>query len=407
MAVLTSPRRLWLLGTKAFAGFNDDNCTQMAAAIAYYVLFAAVPLAMVAFSIFGIVLQDEETLETATERIEEAFNVGSSEVTIDLAPEAAARIEGERGAEAVREVEEALVELNTTDELEDERAALAEEIERGEEVTIAGVALAGEDLQVSSGNIVSEALNDVVIASTSLGLIGLLAFAYSGTVMFMAIRRALDIIWGAPVKRPFFQQKLMDFAMLFGLIFLLAVTVAITVTLRTLGNESLDALPFMPSDDGLLWDAVSFGVPWAMAVVLFLLLYRYVPNAPTHFRDVWPGAVLAATLFEGLQFGYSIYVANFSTYDVVYGALGAVLLFMFFVFLASCFVLYGAEVAVEYPKVARGAYDDEAGSQESISLQERGKRAIVGLFVPVGEKERAPSAPVDDKVGDGKEGTKQ
>jgi hypothetical protein len=56
---------------------------------------------------------------------------------------------------------------------------------------------------------------------------------------------------------------------------------------------------------------------------------------------------------------------------------------MFFVYLASYFILYGAEIAVVYPKVMRDEYDDGEEAAGRLSLPQMAWRAVRGLFVPV------------------------
>ena len=51
-------QRVWLIIKHTWRGYNRDNCNQLAAAIAYYVLFSIVPLAIVAVFLFGLVLRD-------------------------------------------------------------------------------------------------------------------------------------------------------------------------------------------------------------------------------------------------------------------------------------------------------------------------------------------------------------
>jgi Virulence factor BrkB len=65
-------------------------------------------------------------------------------------------------------------------------------------------------------------------------------------------------------------------------------------------------------------------------------------------------ALAAAGGFEGLQYGLSAYLL-FGHYNNVYGTLGAVIAFMFFVCLASMVFLSGAEIAWEYPRLGGGA----------------------------------------------------
>ena len=68
-------------------------------------------------------------------------------------------------------------------------------------------------------------------------------------------------------------------------------------------------------------------------------------------------ALVATIFFEILKNGFSFYLANFGRYDVVYGSLGAVVIFLFWTYLSATVLLLGAEVASEYPRVRSGKYD--------------------------------------------------
>ena len=102
-------------------------------------------------------------------------------------------------------------------------------------------------------------------------------------------------------------------------------------------------------------------------------------------------------LFETLKNTFAIYVANFNNYDVVYGSLSAVLLFLLYMFLSFNIVLIGGEVSSVVSKMERGAYEDELrprGGGTATSLRGRLWRLVKGLFVrqrPV--EERTPSRP--------------
>jgi membrane protein len=69
------------------------------------------------------------------------------------------------------------------------------------------------------------------------------------------------------------------------------------------------------------------------------------------------GALLAAMLFEVVKVGFTIYLENFSSYDVVFGSLGAVVAFLFWVFLSANILLLGAEIVSETPAVMSGRFD--------------------------------------------------
>ncbi len=371
-------RTLWLLATRAYKGFGAHNSTQMAAAISYYFLFALVPLAMFLVSIFGLVAGSDDSQQSLADEVTDYLEVGAGEPVLELNDDAFARIEEQYGRVGLAEIEKELADLNESGD-RDEKRQIAEALESGNTVTVAERQLEPEDLSAGQDNLITDTLDNVSQASVPLGVIGLVTVAYSASVLFGAVRRSLNFVWGVDAQRPLVQQKLIDLAMLLGLVLLLLASVAATAALQTL--REMNSGP-ISSSGGIFWSLLPFAAPWAVTFLLYLLTFRFVPNASNRFRDVWLGAALAATAFEVLKYGYAIYVANFGHYDVVYGALGGILLFMFFTYLVAYTFLLGAEVAVEYPRALRGDYDEAEGQPEDRrGLVERILRGVRGLFL--------------------------
>ena len=75
------------------------------------------------------------------------------------------------------------------------------------------------------------------------------------------------------------------------------------------------------------------------------------PRRRVRVQDAWPVALLVAVLLVLLQNLFALYVGNFAHYNAIYGSLGAVIAFMFFVYLAAELFLLGAELASEWPRV--------------------------------------------------------
>ena len=91
---------------------------------------------------------------------------------------------------------------------------------------------------------------------------------------------------------------------------------------------------------------------------------------------------MAAVLFEILKNGFAFYLEHFGNYDVVYGSLGAIMVFLFWTYLTAIILLLGAEVASEYPRVLRGDYAEAvAAAAPSEPLRRRLLRLARGLVL--------------------------
>jgi len=264
-----------LIVKRTFQGYGRHNCSLLAAAISYYVLFSVVPLTIFLASIFGFVMRNENTRQDVVDRIVAATPLAPGEGT----------------------------------------------------------------------NLVRDTLEGVSRVSAPLTLLGLAGVAWSASAMFGSVRRSLGVVWGVERERPFVQQKLVDLAMMAGLGVVLLLSVVGTGFLRTLRETSTGWLGPLSANANWFWEAVRYLLPAVFSFALFATLYRFVPRAGVRFRDVWPAALLATVLFEALKNSFAFYVANFNNYNLAYGALGGILLFLLWTYLSVNILLLGAEVA--------------------------------------------------------------
>ena len=352
--------------------FGDDNCSHMAAAISYYALFSIIPLTIFTVSIFGLVVRDDDLQQDIAQEIVDFMSVEKGVPLLEPNEDAIAQAYGQP---AVAEIQLAIDDLNVA-ELEQ----LAAELEAERTVTLAGRELGSGDLSVRADNIVTDTLEGVADVSGALAIVGLVGMAWAASAMFGAVRKSLNIAWDTDVHRPVVQQKMVDLSLVMGLGVLLGASVAGTAALRTLQKLSDDALGPLSGSGGLFWAVLPLFLPAIFTFIVFVLIYVYVPNVPTPFRDIWPGAALATVLFELLKNLFALYVANFNNYAGAYGALGILLLFLLWIYLTSNILLMGAELAAEYPRVMRGDYDNLPAGP-SRPLKENVRRIVRNLFL--------------------------
>lgn len=202
---------------------------------------------------------------------------------------------------------------------------------------------------------VHDLLSSLQGSSGALGLLGLVGVLYAASGVMAAVRTAVNIAWDCEQRRPFLRGKAVDLLLVAASFVLLAVAIAVTVATGYARRGSRDLPHALALLTGPVWAVVSVVVAVALVAGTFLFLYRVLPAVPTRVLDVWPGAVFAAVAFELLEYGFSVYLAHFAHYNRVYGSLGVVIAFLFFVYLVSLAFLLGAEIASERPRLRAGA----------------------------------------------------
>ncbi len=100
-------------------------------------------------------------------------------------------------------------------------------------------------------------------------------------------------------------------------------------------------------------------LPWAAMFLLVLtclsILYRFGPNVDGGFRSPWisVGVLVAALAWAGVSIGFSVYLANFNSYNAIYGSIGAVIILMVWLYLSVWTVLLGGAINAEIDEQMR------------------------------------------------------
>ena len=207
-----------------------------------------------------------------------------------------------------------------------------------------------------------ELLGSVTGNAAAFGLIGTAGLIFAASGLMGAVRDGTNAAFDSERRRPPLQGKLVDILLVLGVGLVVAGSLALTVV------TSLVEVP-----GGI---PVGWLVPLAISFAVFLLLYHVLPAGRPRFRDVWPGAVLATVGYEAAKEAFSLYLENFSRYGAVYGAIGAVIAFLVFAFIAANLFLLGAETASKWPAVREADLEELERGQPAV---ERVRRALRGL----------------------------
>jgi membrane protein len=198
-----------------------------------------------------------------------------------------------------------------------------------------------EENMPASVDLVKHNISAIISVRGTLGVVSLLGLFWSGSAIFGTIGRVMNVAWGIRVRRPFYIRKLRDIV--------LALTTSILFFL-SLGLTSFSA--FIPMIDigtmGTLTAVVSRLLGFLTIYTLFLIMYKIMPATKTRWRCIWPGALLAAILFELVKSLFIFYLENFSSYELVYGSLASVIILLVWVYVSAYILIIGAEVSSGY-----------------------------------------------------------
>lgn len=156
-----------------------------------------------------------------------------------------------------------------------------------------------------------------------------------------AVITALNIVYEVGEARGLVKRTLMALATTLG-----AVLVLFLAILAVSAMNFLEALlPELGGASQLLVKSVFFVIAAAAVVLLLALVYRYGPNRPdAEWKWITPGSALATVVWLAATLGFGVYVANFGDYNATYGSLGAVIVFLTWLYLTAYIVLFGAEL---------------------------------------------------------------
>jgi membrane protein len=177
-----------------------------------------------------------------------------------------------------------------------------------------------------------------------LGVISLVGFLWTGSALFGQMATVFNRFYGAE-NRGFIGQRLMAFTMMAVYLVLIVISVAANGAGHAIANLAEWVLGYpLEGIAALLGLVLGWLISLASAFLMFLVLYRVVPNVPLTMGEVWRGAALSAGLFLLLNQIFPLYLQFFGGGFAAYKTLGLFLLLMTWFFFLTRVLVVGCEL---------------------------------------------------------------
>ncbi|MFM9950776.1 MAG: YihY/virulence factor BrkB family protein [Saprospiraceae bacterium] len=221
----------------------------------------------------------------------------------------------------------------------------------GKEATEGYLYLQFEGLMGKMGALqLQEMIKNVKISGDTIWvtITSLVTFFLGVTAVFIEIQDSINTIWSIKAKPKrswvrFIITRLVSFSMVVGIGFLLMVSLVLSAVLSIFGDWiSVNIISFTWLAF-IINNAISLGV----VLLLFALIFKVLPDAELKWRDALIGAFFTAGLFLIGKYLINIYLSRTSTVSA-YGAAGAVVLIILWIYYSAIILFYGAEFTKVY-----------------------------------------------------------
>lgn len=350
-------RYTWELGVHCWRQLLRLRADGMAAELTYRTIFSLIPVVVLGLVVFRVVGGLEDVKQSAETQLfsffgvpdipEQEYVVARSDNQADDEPQD----DHENQSDDLSDTP--VVEAETTEPKQDAIDATSRRLTTAEggEPVIAPDALVDSNespppndeaenqanerrTQASIRRTLRDAVRKVSsIDFASIGVVGLLLFLYAAVALANSVEYLFNRIFDAPAKRPVHIRLAIHWSIITLGSGLLAISLY-------LSGQVLDWFGTIGAGSNLkllLAHSLSLLASW----ILLFLLYALMPNTHVSVKAAAIGAMVGALLWEAAKFGFQIYVATAVPYSALYGSLGLIPLFLFWIYLTWLIVLFG------------------------------------------------------------------
>lgn len=172
--------------------------------------------------------------------------------------------------------------------------------------------------------------------------ISLISTIYPASLAFQSIIRTLNRFNRQEYRRPLWKNIVLGTGLMVGILSALIFSLLLSVFGRIIGE-------FMIRIFGLtewvfvFWEILRWGISTCMLALIFLSIYKFVPNKYVSIMEALPGTIFSTLGWQVSSLAFSTYV-NLDHYSLIYGNLGGVMILLGWFYLTAFILLLGGQV---------------------------------------------------------------
>lgn len=202
----------------------------------------------------------------------------------------------------------------------------------------------GRTLPPTAADVILSQIEDIKgRGTTSLGILAVVVFIYSGSRLFVTISRGLNAAYGVRELRRGWQVQGLALVMT-CVSFLLLLAALILLVLGPQLTEWLAEQVYLSSFEFFLYRATRWTIVCLAVLLATSMIYRLAPSVRQRWAPLSVGCLVATAGWVLISLGLRYYVVNFGRYNEIYGALGGVVVLMLWLYLTGIVLMLGGKV---------------------------------------------------------------
>ncbi len=206
---------------------------------------------------------------------------------------------------------------------------------------------------------------DNIITSSTQGIFGVISFVFfMGTVLWLIlnIEKSFNDIWKVERGRSIARR----FLYYLGILIIAPFLITIFLSVSLVFNDALKSIGYGIIEIESINKVLQWGLFFGIVLLMFTIMYKYIPNVKVHFIAAFNAALIAAVAFIVVQYLYMETQILVSRLNAIYGAFAAIPLFLIWMNVSWVIILFGAEISHAYQYVDSYTIDNNVLLKQEI-----------------------------------------
>jgi membrane protein len=206
-----------------------------------------------------------------------------------------------------------------------------------------GVQMATSAMPAGVRAVVSKQVSSLIdSAGAGFAILGAVLALWGASRGAASLQGALNSIFNKKETRPWWKRQVIAIAVTAGVSLLIILALAMLTIGPVIGHYVADRFGLGGAFD-LAWGIGRWIGAGLLVMIVWAILYKFLPDTDAPFRIFTPGAVVGVILWLGISLLFGLYLRYFNSYDATYGALGGAIVFLTWLWLSNIALLFGAE----------------------------------------------------------------